>query len=954
MPSQVTAGNESNFSPDLSADGEKVVFTSDKKVNKDIWIKRASGGYAKALTHHSADDFSPVLSPKGDKIAFVSRRLDATGNIHILDLGFSFGKTFSSSEGSLDVIDLPSSEDMTPSWFPDGKQIVFAARRFTGKEPDILVGNLKDLQAKQLGSVTGNQPAVSQDGNMIVYIHDGGIHIYYLDSGKVARVTEGGLVQDSEPRFTNADQSIVFTRYADDTNSDGKLDGEDHKTIWTTDIPKEEKRGVSLENFAMVPLTNAKFAAYAPEIRGDVILFALQNDLGLNIYKLPKNGQLPQIASFAAAVNLFDALGDFDEKTLVLRRAISDLWRSNRRDEAREAILMLFRWFVRNGKAVEAEMLKAKLQKNLPDDAVILAMADLNLFELTLSQWAFPKVNRQPGPDEEAALQKLLLQTKSLKIPASPNQGETSRIIGYRSLIEAKILASLRKFFEADQLLTEITSKQDLDERLRGEAEIFAGLVAREMIGNDIAIQRLVKVVEHHPKLRTLAREASQEIIAIVSDSRDPMEALSDVRNTQRDLPILPALAHLQVALAFETSGKHIVAANELRHLLLRYPRSPEIVLEAAEKIVEIMEASGRIDELESLMFDMHEQFQKENPKFAPRARAILISMLIRKGAALVRRGNLDGATTAYQMVTALDPSNTAALRGIIDAAHRQGKLDLMMNDLEDGAEEEPISAEDLYIYGYARTYEIDQAKSPGSRISRINSCIKILERARELNSQSVHIHQTLGWLYFQKGTWIERHEASGAIAAKTRRSWNIFSGFFGWPEPDWFELAIDSYSAAYFLAEPDSVEKANIAQNLGNAYYLSKNFQKATVYYMARIKMLARLPASDPVNEAVILSQAGRAAFHADELTLAGSIQKPLVPGKSSITKKWLESQSMPSPLLCEKIRNTTQRSNSIKGSSEFMSSDTAWTMWYPPASIWATRTSKWITKMMHSETSL
>ena len=407
-PSQMTAGNESNFSPDLSFDSKNVVYTSDKKVNKDLWLKRASGGYAHPLTLHSADDFSPVLDPKGKRVAFISRRLDATGNVHILNLGFSFSNISGNGEGSIDVVELPNTEDMNPSWFPDGKKLVFAARKFSDAIPDLMIANMDDLKAVQLGSATGDQPSVSESGHMVAYVKTGGLHIYSLDTGKITQITRGGLVQDGQPRFINHDKGLVFTRYADDTNRDGKLDADDFATIWQLDLHPEKIVDPNIEDFAITPMTNAGFSSYSPQIRQDMLIFARQSELGLNIFRLPKEGQLSGFSSLKSAMDIFDSSSDYHEKTFILRRASSSLFNDGKLAEAAEATLQLLQWFVRNNRTVEATVLFEKIGKNFPTQDEIITMSAIAMTELELLPWIFPAINRAPDLNAIQAMTGLL------------------------------------------------------------------------------------------------------------------------------------------------------------------------------------------------------------------------------------------------------------------------------------------------------------------------------------------------------------------------------------------------------------------------------------------------------------------------------------------------------------------------------------------------------------------
>lgn len=877
VPRQLTAGNESNFSPDLSSDGKNVVFTSDKRVNKDIWIKRTSGGFAHPLTSHSADDFAAVLNHDSSRIAFVSRRLDAAGNIHVLELDGGFTGLFGggSNEGKIQVIDLPSTEEMSPSWFPDGKRLVFAARKFSGATPDLMVASVSDLKAVPLGGAQGDQPTVSSNGKMIAYVKNGAIHVHFLDTAKTLQITAGGLVQDGQPRFFNDDQSLVFTRYGDDSNRDGKLDADDHSTIWQLDLGVLDGAASKLDSAIAIPLTSASFSAFSPQIRDDVLLFTRQSEAGLNIFYLPKNGQVEDFSNVESALKLFEDTSDYHEKTLVLRKASTALLKSKQLLQAGEAHLQLLFWYVKNNRRIEAQLLNEEIEKLFSGEPELLTLAKMTMVELDLAPMAFPAVNRIPSPEDIEAMNTLIARLAAI-VPRSGDTGSavSHRVLAFQQLVKAKILASMRSFFEADQILNNAVRAFSGQENICAQMQIYSGLVGRELINRDTAIQRLTAAIVKYPKFRTLLLEASNYIVDIVAESKAPMEELAALRKANQDLPVLPAIAHLRIANIFAKENKPIVAANELRQMVLSYPRSPEIVLQAASHLVEIMESTGRVGELEPLMFQMHEQFKRENPPLAAKSQALLISFLLRKGSALMRQNDVKGAQTAYLTVTAIEADNIAANRGIIDAAFRLGTLEGMKSDLEDGADDLPISPERIYIWGYAKTYEIDQARDDAERISKIDQCIDIIEGARELNGQSVHIHQTLGWLYYQRGFWTQRYQNQNSWMARVERSWQIFTGFFGGTDPDWFELGIDSNAAAYFLAEAETVEKANIAQNLGHTYYLSKNYQKALTYYMARIKMLDRLPVSDPRAEAQLLAQAGRAAFHSDEYPLAASLQ--------------------------------------------------------------------------------
>jgi Tol biopolymer transport system component len=58
--------------PDFSADGRRIVFTSNRDGNGEIYVIRPDGSGARRLTRKPGDDFNPRFSPDGKRIAFTS------------------------------------------------------------------------------------------------------------------------------------------------------------------------------------------------------------------------------------------------------------------------------------------------------------------------------------------------------------------------------------------------------------------------------------------------------------------------------------------------------------------------------------------------------------------------------------------------------------------------------------------------------------------------------------------------------------------------------------------------------------------------------------------------------------------------------------------------------------------------------------------------------------------
>ncbi|MEZ4742755.1 MAG: CHAT domain-containing protein [Bdellovibrionota bacterium] len=876
-PKQLTAGSESNFAPNLSSDGDFIAYTSDKSVNKDIWIKSIKGGSSTAVTTHAADDYSPVFSPNGKNIAFISRRYDAAGNVHVIRQGLTFKKIITLGEKQIDMIDSPKTEDLSPAWYPDNENIVFTARKYSDKNPQLMKANISDLKVEPLVDAIGLQPSVSQDGSKIVYIYDNAIYIYHEKEKRVEKIIGDGISLYGQPKFFNNDHSLVFIRYMDDTNKDGKINANDFPTIWTLHLPEKSTSNTSsLNTLLMTPLTNASFASFNPQIKDNTLYFAKQNELGLDIFYLPKEGQLKNITTLESANKLFEETSNKNLKTFILRKAIADLNRSENISLASEAAYSLLKWHVTNDDIIEANFLYKKLSKAFENVQDIILLSKIAMAELKLSPWSFPKTNRNLSDKEKLEIKHISDNLDSIFNNNKKDSSSISpRIKGELLLLKAKIQAASRNFLTANETLSTIINDELIPEKIKVESKIYSGYVIKELIDVESSKKIFIGIVKKHPNIRSAIHKASEAIVNLTEKSKNQMKDLTELVHKYHDLPVLPAMAHLKISNIFLSEGKELVAANELRQILTDYPNSPEIVLIAAKKLVSTMIKNNRISELEQLMFDMHDLIKLHNPIFQKESLQIVITTLLQKAEISMKDMAYQDALEIYLTIKILEPENTAANRGIIKSNYHLGTLESLIAELEEDLDDKPNDAISIYLLAYANTYKIDKNGDLKKRLSVVDDIIDMLLTARSLDSQNSYIHQTLGWLYFQKYHWTKKLENQGHFWVQFKNSFQIFLGFWGLSQSNPLEQAIDSYLSSYFLTEADSYNKANISQNLANAYYLNKNYPKALTYYMQRLKNIDKFPITSQKIKGNLFHQAGRSAFHVDEFKIAESLQR-------------------------------------------------------------------------------
>ncbi len=97
---------------DLSADGRRLIFSSDRLGNQDLWLKDLETGELTQLTSDPEHEWGPRWSPDESEIVFYS---DRNGNRDIFVLSVESGFI-------RQVTDRPT-EELQPDWSPDGLEI---------------------------------------------------------------------------------------------------------------------------------------------------------------------------------------------------------------------------------------------------------------------------------------------------------------------------------------------------------------------------------------------------------------------------------------------------------------------------------------------------------------------------------------------------------------------------------------------------------------------------------------------------------------------------------------------------------------------------------------------------------------------------------------------------------------------------------------------------------------
>ena len=179
------ATKQANYAADWCLVGDKIAYTSTKSGNAEIYIKDMESGKEKQVTFNPAIDTTPYWSPSGDEIVFTSQR-SGTPQIYIMDADGTNVRRITHDGSYYD----------SPAWSPDGTRIAYVARiesRF-----DVYVYNLKDNTVMKLTEQSGRNenPTWSPDGRHLIFASNrsGTYQLYTIDydGANIRQLTSGG------------------------------------------------------------------------------------------------------------------------------------------------------------------------------------------------------------------------------------------------------------------------------------------------------------------------------------------------------------------------------------------------------------------------------------------------------------------------------------------------------------------------------------------------------------------------------------------------------------------------------------------------------------------------------------------------------------------------------------------------------------------------------------------
>ncbi|MDI6752395.1 MAG: hypothetical protein QME07_06060 [bacterium] len=212
---QITSEKGMNILPDISSDGKEMAFSSNRRGNFDIFIKKPEEQAVIQRTFGREDDLFPSWSSDGKMLAFSSNRFGSF-DIFIID-------AFSGHDTRQITFD--STDEIAPDWSPDGKNLVFTRiRRGDENSYSIIIVDVETGIQTEL--TNGLFPKFSPDGNRICFqrgIEEGKQSIWIINSDGTmeTEIVYNPIFSAVTPSWSIDGERIV---YASAMNGKGKVE----------------------------------------------------------------------------------------------------------------------------------------------------------------------------------------------------------------------------------------------------------------------------------------------------------------------------------------------------------------------------------------------------------------------------------------------------------------------------------------------------------------------------------------------------------------------------------------------------------------------------------------------------------------------------------------------------------------------------------------------------------
>ena len=276
----------------------KILFTSTRDGNRDVFIMNPDGTEQVNLTQHRADDQKAVWSPTGENILFVSDRGGVRDLYTMNPDGSNVRRVFKfkTEEWRTD-----------PTWSPDGKQFAYESVDWGRLKTTLHIATLGEQDTELF--VSGSYPAWSPDGTEIAGSVRERLTLINIRTGAQSQLLPKNVESfQRDPSWSAAGDKLAFSwnkHRVPPPDAEIRLHEEwkDKITIYIIN-----RDGTGLQQLIEEAGPYAQYPALSPD--GNEVLYTREINGDFQIFKLDLNSgvrtQLTHINSWNTGGDWFD------------------------------------------------------------------------------------------------------------------------------------------------------------------------------------------------------------------------------------------------------------------------------------------------------------------------------------------------------------------------------------------------------------------------------------------------------------------------------------------------------------------------------------------------------------------------------------------------------------------------------------------------------------------------
>ena len=276
----------------------KILFTSTRDGNRDVYTMNPDGSEQVNLTRHRADDQQAVWSPTGEQILFVSDRGGAR-NLYLMDPdGSNVQRVF-----KFKIEDWRTA----PTWSPDGTQFAYQRINWGKLTTGIYIATLGEQEEKFI--TKASSPAWSPDGMELACIVGGRLTFINVHTGNQKQLLPKKTTHwQRHPSWSADGDKLTFSWNNNPLPPllpDGRIPNEwlDTETIYIAN-----RDGTGLQQLVDEAGPYAQYPELSPD--GNEVLYTQEINGKFQIFKVDVNShirtQLTHIDSWNTGGDWFD------------------------------------------------------------------------------------------------------------------------------------------------------------------------------------------------------------------------------------------------------------------------------------------------------------------------------------------------------------------------------------------------------------------------------------------------------------------------------------------------------------------------------------------------------------------------------------------------------------------------------------------------------------------------